>query len=560
MFTQSLLKLAKFGLTAAVATAFASDPIGTEFTYQGRLSKSGAPLSGTADFVFSLWDDAANGTQIGDGLQVNNVDVVDGLFTVQLDFGAGAFSGDTRFLQIEVSSPAGGGELTVLTPRQELTPTPFANAVRGITVDAVGNVGIGTQQPVAGFQVAPGDSGFDLVYGQGDNGSGHTQLAFGLSELSGGYPMLQAISRSGSEWGDLVLNPYAGHVGVGTSNAHGKLTVRSEGGDGHWMSFNDNSDNTVWHLTNKHGGFDLVQTGVADYRLFVSASGAVGLGTGDPKGRFQFGPWGALSDANSAITVGSNYYETDGQYWLMDWNKPATWMRFVPGSASDRWVRLEYYDQGGPFEMATFGKDQAYILADRVGINDSTPEYTLDVNGTINANALEVKYDAEIAGTTTTAVLKITGGGDLAEPFDVAAAGPGCGSPTDDAQLVAPGMVVCIDPDHPGALRIASRAYDTTVAGVISGAGGVNPGLTLQQPGTLADGTHAVALSGRVYCYVDADAGGAVTPGDLLTTSPTPGHAMKVGDRDRAGGAVIGKSMTGLESGRGLVLVLVNLQ
>ena len=66
-------------------------------------------------------------------------------------------------------------------------------------------------------------------------------------------------------------------------------------------------------------------------------------------------------------------------------------------------------------------------------------------------------------------------------------------------------------------------------------------------------------MTGRVYCRADASAG-AILPGDLLTTSDTPGHAMKATDHDRAQGAVIGKAMTGLKEGHGLVLVLVSLQ
>jgi hypothetical protein len=83
--------------------------------------------------------------------------------------------------------------------------------------------------------------------------------------------------------------------------------------------------------------------------------------------------------------------------------------------------------------------------------------------------------------------------------------------------------------------------------------------MMMSQTGTLADGQHPVALSGRVYCWVDASRG-AIKPGDLLTTSSTPGHAMKATNAARAQGAIIGKAMTGLKSGRGLVLVLVNLQ
>jgi hypothetical protein len=79
------------------------------------------------------------------------------------------------------------------------------------------------------------------------------------------------------------------------------------------------------------------------------------------------------------------------------------------------------------------------------------------------------------------------------------------------------------------------------------------------QQGTKADGKHPVALTGRVYCQADAS-NGAIQPGDLLTTSDTPGHAMKVTDHQRAQGAVIGKAMTALADGKGLVLVLVSLQ
>ena len=68
-----------------------------------------------------------------------------------------------------------------------------------------------------------------------------------------------------------------------------------------------------------------------------------------------------------------------------------------------------------------------------------------------------------------------------------------------------------------------------------------------------------VALTGRVYVLADAS-NGAIHPGDLLTTSRTPGHAMKVTDHTRGQGAILGKAMTGLSKGKGMVLVLVTLQ
>lgn len=158
-------------------------------------------------------------------------------------------------------------------------------------------------------------------------------------------------------------------------------------------------------------------------------------------------------------------------------------------------------------------------------------------------------HDSNGEGRITTQVLQITGGSDLSEQFDI----------TPVETELEPGMIVCIDPNKPGRLVTSTRAYDRTVAGIVSGAGGVKPGMLMGQAGTAADGRHPVALTGRVYCWVDASHG-AVRPGDLITTSDTPGHGMKAGDPGLAQGAVIGKAMSSLEKGQGLVLVLVSLQ
>jgi hypothetical protein len=81
-----------------------------------------------------------------------------------------------------------------------------------------------------------------------------------------------------------------------------------------------------------------------------------------------------------------------------------------------------------------------------------------------------------------------------------------------------------------------------------------------QDPGSTGRrGPYPVALTGRVYCWADASYG-PIEPGDLLTTSDTPGHAMKVKNHKKAQGAIIGKAMTSLKTGKGLVLVLVTLQ
>lgn len=160
----------------------------------------------------------------------------------------------------------------------------------------------------------------------------------------------------------------------------------------------------------------------------------------------------------------------------------------------------------------------------------------------------EILAKVDTAGKLTCAVLEITGGSDLAEPFE-----------THHPDPLPAGSVMVIDPDHPGKLKLSQKAYDRRVAGIVSGAGGIDPGMLMYQRSSTADGTTPIALSGRVYCLADAT-GGPIQPGDLLTTSELPGHAMKVTDYEKSHGATLGKAMSALERGQGLVLVLVGLQ
>src|SRR3990170_3808334 len=114
---------------AAVAPSRGETPLGTAFTYQGQLKGAGVPLDGTADFQFTLWDAAGSGnpptggTQVGGVQATNALPVSAGLFTVTLnnggEFGASAFIGEQRWLEISVNG-------TALSPRQALTAAPYA--------------------------------------------------------------------------------------------------------------------------------------------------------------------------------------------------------------------------------------------------------------------------------------------------------------------------------------------------------------------------------------------------------------------------------------------------
>src|SRR5439155_14647472 len=100
---------------------------GTTFTYQGKLTDSGNLANGQYDFQFRLFDALSGGAQQGTTQAATNVTITNAIFTVQLDFGAcpSCFNGAARFLEIAVR-PSGGGAFTTLTPRQQITATPYA--------------------------------------------------------------------------------------------------------------------------------------------------------------------------------------------------------------------------------------------------------------------------------------------------------------------------------------------------------------------------------------------------------------------------------------------------
>lgn len=169
---------------------------------------------------------------------------------------------------------------------------------------------------------------------------------------------------------------------------------------------------------------------------------------------------------------------------------------------------------------------------------------TTDGNVGIKKNAsstyaLAVKGDVDVDGEAAVKCLTIKGGCDWYEEANA-------------NEIIQPGHVVVIDAAGAiNSVKLSTQAYDPLVTGVVSGAGGINPGMGLTQDGVL-DGNIKIAMGGKVKVYVT----GAVKPGDLLTSSDKAGYAMAVTDRDKAFGAVIGKALSNVDS-EGLVLMQV---
>jgi hypothetical protein len=129
------------GAAASVPAVAQATSVGGGFTYQGDLKNASGPVNATCAFQLALYDSASGGAQIGATLS-QNIQVAEGLFTAQLDFGAGVFSGQSQWLQIAVKCPGDTG-FTLLTPRQQLTAVPYAlSLMPGATISGSTNVAL----------------------------------------------------------------------------------------------------------------------------------------------------------------------------------------------------------------------------------------------------------------------------------------------------------------------------------------------------------------------------------------------------------------------------------
>ncbi len=526
----------------AAAIPLAAEPLGTEFTYQGQLKSDGVPADGDYDFVFRLFDAETGGVQIGGDVTVPDWTVTDGLFTLQLDFGTGAFGSNARWLEIDVRESGSSDDYETLAPRHLLTATPVAQfALNGpgsggywtlsgnsISNNNSGYVGIGTLSP-----------NFDLhVYRDGFTAGLVPPARLGVQRFLGVMPPGVSLNDWFTvEVGGELIGP-----------APGTRLVRESGTS---LSFQTE---------------DTVNSAVRSTQMTLDAEGKLGIGTTTPI---------ALVETISEARVHGFRATTDGiPVTGIRTSTTGTWpaIHGESASAGDNATGIRGY-----ITSTSPGTGSAGVLGHNYGTTMSgygvkgshagygTGVYGVSVGGagvygeSTNTTGVYGKstnghgvygesangYAGYFPGTVSVKVLEITGA-DLAEKFPV-------------SEEVKPGVVVAIDPKHPGQLCLARGAYNRRVAGVVSGAGGISAGTVLgNMPGF--EEAPPIALSGRVWVFCDATAG-AIEPGDLLTTSDTPGHAMAVTDHACATGAILGKAMTALDEGEiDMVLVLVNLQ
>jgi hypothetical protein len=371
----------------------------------------------------------------------------------------------------------------------------------------------------------------------------------------------------------------AGRVGVGLSTPVASLHVqssRASGLDNTATFYNPSLGPYASHIHYGAPGDWYIRSAKNTGKVVLQdTGGSVGIGTAAPAARC------ALEVRADWLVNGPNILLT-GPSPTLQWDAPPEYPAFtshswiahlgashgiefwhraqssLPGGDTGWNVKAGFTTDGGLWyagrldKLDTSEQPYAIVRAHDLSLGHSgrrgTPGRALvDMGTSLVVNFADDWGETVIGGNVTQVkTLRITGGADLAEPFAM--------SHND----ITPGTVVVIDEEHPGRLKLSAQAYDTRVAGIVSGANGVNPGIALHQEGVLEGGQN-VALSGRVYVQADAQQG-AIRPGDLLTTSSVPGHAMKVTDHARAQGAILGKAMSALAEGQGMVLVLVTLQ
>ncbi|MDM7922297.1 MAG: hypothetical protein QUS14_08340 [Pyrinomonadaceae bacterium] len=265
----------------------------TAFSYQGSLTDNGSTANGSFQFQFKLFDAVSGGTQIGATLENITLNVVDGIFSTKLDFGAGVLTGANRFLEIAVRRNAGEPFIT-LSPREQIASAPYAvrtlSAVQADTaLDAEKLGGVAANEYV-------------------------TSASLNTNAIRN-----QATLQSPANFNISGSGYFGGRVGIGTTTPAGLLHVqspltfapiyiRSAAGFAEETTFRLQTDTGI---TGQGKSFGIYSDNASAYRLFINGNGNVGVGTTAPSSRLEiaaqnglaitgFQPYFTLRDTNNA--------------------------------------------------------------------------------------------------------------------------------------------------------------------------------------------------------------------------------------------------------------------
>jgi hypothetical protein len=313
-------------------------------------------------------------------------------------------------------------------------------------------------------------------------------------------------------------------VGIGTTTPSAKLNIDPKGSGGIVIGDPDTGSggftSLLLDISGASGGFGRVQaiksSGSAWGDIALNPLGGnVGIGTTEPLRALQIGP-----SIDAVFT-------------------------FEPADVSPNAGYIRFGDNTG--WKLHFGRSRESSIVTGASLNTGTTGVlmTLQDNGNVGIGTTEPTEKLMVDGNIQVTGDVIISGADCAEEFDM-----------EDAQALEPGTVMVIGDDD--RLHQSKDAYDKRVAGVVSGAGDCRPGIILGKEQS-QNNRLALALTGKVFCKVDAQYS-TIGVGDLLTTSPTLGHAMKADDPLKAFGAVIGKALRPLAEGEGLIPILIALQ